>query len=457
MDDSSRRNGSQLTLKRDIGLFSAIAIVVGQMIGSGIYMAPQGLAQYANPSAGIIALTITGVGSLLLALCFAKMSVRDNQITSPLAATQAAFGALPAFWSGWSYWTGCWVANGAIVMGGVSYLSYFFPSLSGNSFIKYALCIFTLWFYTILNIIGIRESSVFNLIITLIKLAPLAVIVVVALFKFDAANLSTFSSEEVQGMGVIPTAMAYTLWSFLGFEGICVNAAEVKNPRIIMRGTVIGTSLVIGVYLILTILAAGNLPQETLVASDSPFADIIQHATGGFWAGGFISIAVCISAFGCTGAWIISSASIAFSLGEQGLMPATFAKINTKYRTPVNALLINCILMSIIMIIAWLGNFAEYFGNIYNFFVMLATLALLVFYALGSAAEIYLAGKKILPFNLWRFVKNSIFSLLAFIYAIFTVYGSGADYVLFGFILILIGIPFYIYVRLKREQMDVTL
>jgi amino acid transporter len=434
-------------LKRDIGLFSAVAIVVGQMIGCGIFMAPQGLAEYANPAAGAIALGITGVGSLLLALSFAKMSDDGETLIPPVVATQQAFGELPAFFSGWSYWCGCWVANGTIILGGLNYLSYFFPALQGNSLPKYIISIGVIWFYTLLNIKGIKESSRFNLVLTIVKLLPLAVILIVAPMKFSAENFASVSSDAVTGMGVIPIAMTYTLWSFLGFEGICVNAAEIKNRAIIKKGTIIGTLIVIVIYMLLVIFAAGNLPQSELVISESPFSDILHNSTGVYWAGGFISIAVAISAFGCIGAWIISGASTAFSLGEQGLMPQALAKVHPKFRTPAPALLVNGVLMTGIMIVACV-NTEE--GSVYNFFLLLSTLALLIFYVLGAATEIALSGMKIKKFNVWRFIRCSFISLVAFAYAVFTVYGSGADYVMYGFLLMLIGIPFYIYVKLKR-------
>jgi amino acid transporter len=440
----------QLALKRDIGLFAAIAIVIGQMIGSGIFMAPQSLAEYANPAAGIIALVITGIGSLLLALCFAKTGTRDERLATPLAAAKEALGELPAFWSGWAYWSGCWLANGTIILGGVEYLSYFFPSLSDNGIPKFVIIMIVVWFYTILNIVGIKESSGFNLAITIIKLAPIAVIIIVGFFKFDPANFSTVSDASVSGMGTIPVAMTITLWSFLGFEGIAVNSAEVKNPKMIMKGTIIGTVIVLAIYIIVTVLAAGNLPQDELVNSSSPFADMIKAATGQNWAGGFISLAVVISAFGCIGAWIISAASIAYSLGIEGLMPKSMAKLHKTRQTPVNALVLNAVLMTIVLAISFLSDVWSALGSLYNVFLLLSTLALLVFYALGAASEMVLAARDIKKFSIANFLKSSIVSLLAFIYAGFTIWGSGAVYVLAGFLLLLIGVPFYVYTRSKR-------
>jgi amino acid transporter len=123
------------------------------------------------------------------------------------------------------------------------------------------------------------------------------------------------------------------------------------------------------------------------------------------------------------------------------------AKIHKKYKTPVNGLVVNGVLMTIIMLLAYFNKQ----GSLYNFFLLLATMAFLVFYAFGAASEIVLSGKKIRPFNIWNFLKSSCISLLAFAYSVYTIYGSGADYVMYGFLLILMGFPFFIYEKLKVE------
>ncbi len=112
-------------LKRELGYFATIAIIIGQMIGSGIYMTPQGLAELSNAKVGVWSVAITGLGTLLLALSFAKLAQRKAVTGSAVVYTNEAFGELPAFWVGWSYWCGCWTANGAIIIAGVNYLSYF--------------------------------------------------------------------------------------------------------------------------------------------------------------------------------------------------------------------------------------------------------------------------------------------------------------------------------------------
>lgn len=439
---------NSIELKRDLGLFTATAVVVGQMIGSGIFMTPQGLAELANPRASILAIIITGSGTMLLALCFAKMGEKMPLSGSAVVYTREAFGDLPAFFVGWSYWSGCWIANGAIILGGISYATYFFPSLAKNGFYKAIVCIFIIWLYTLINIRGIKEAGYVNLILTIVKLLPLLVFLAISIPHFNIGNLNTVSSPKTSGYTVLPVAIAYTLWSFTGFEGASMVAGEVKNVRNVRLATIIGTGLVFILYLLLIVVADGNLSQVKLAASRSPFSDIIYNVTGGYWVGGFISLGVCISAFGCVGAWILSSARIAYSLGEQELFPKIFSKLHSKYKTPYFGLIINAVLMSIVMFIGCITNQ----GSIYNFLVLFATMSLLVFYAFGAASEIMLFATREKPFNLASFMKDSMLGITAFAYAVYAIYGSGQDVVTYGFIFMLIGIPVYIYVKLKNEK-----
>ncbi len=431
-------------LKRELGYFATIAIIIGQMIGSGIYMTPQGLAELSNAKVGVWSVAITGLGTLLLALSFAKLAQRKAVTGSAVVYTNEAFGELPAFWVGWSYWCGCWTANGAIIIAGVNYLSYFVPVFAEDSFEKFALSLAVIWLFTILNIKGVKEAGYLNLVLTLAKLLPLIVFIIIAARHIEPQNFETVASPDLEGISVLPMAMAYSLWVYIGFEGATVNAGEVKQTHYVYKATIFSTLVVILIYVALVFLAAGNMPQSELAASASLFADIIKAKTGYFWAGGFVSIGGFISAFGCVGAWILSAARVSYSLGESGLLPKTFAKIDSKRGTPVSSLIINCVLMTIIMTI----GFVTKSGSVYTFFVMLSVLSFLVFYAFGVASEIMLSGREIKRFTFAGFIKKTWLSFVALGYSIYTIVGAGAEYVMYGFLLLLLGIPVFIYVKL---------
>ncbi len=435
-------------LKREIGLWSATAIIVGQMIGTGIYMLPQGFAQLSNPKAAFLGLFITGLGTVFLAISFGRLGKRNPVTGSAIAYTKEAFGDLPAFIVGWSYWCGCWIANGAIIVGGLNYAGYFLPVLNEEPLYQILLSVVVIWIYTAINYFGVKAAGNLNLVLTLAKLLPLALFIVIAIPHFEPANFNTVSSPELNGFSSLSFAVAFALWSFIGFEGASVNAGEVKDAETVKKATLIGTGFVIVVYLVLIILASGNMPQGELAASSSPFSDIIQRATGGYWAGGLISLGVVVSAFGCIGAWIMSGARVAYSLGEQGLFPKKFARTHPKYKTPDFSLILNGILMTAVMFLSYFNTSA----SIYNFLVLLAVMSFLVFYAFGAAADLMLSIQYDKPVRVFGFIKKGAVSLIAFYYAVYTVFGAGAEYVMYGFLLILIGLPFFIYVKLNQAS-----
>lgn len=435
-------------LRRELGTFAVIAIIIGQMIGSGIYMTPQGLAEISGPIVSSFAMFITGIGTIFMAISYSRLNKRGAVTGSIIIYTREAFGEMPAFWVGWCYWCGCWIANGAIAVAAVSYFSYFVPAFSSNHILQFALVIVIIWFYTILNIKGVKAAGYFNLIITILKLLPLAIFIIIAIKGFDASNLSTISSNDIKGFGTLPVAVAYCLWCYIGFEGATLTAGEAKDEKRIGRATIASSIIVMMLYIVIIILSAGAMSQGELVKSTSPLADIMHKVTGGYWTGAIVSIGGSLSAFGCVGAWILSAGRASYSLASIDLLPKVFMKTDPKNGSPRAALIINGILMSIVMAIAYFGKD----GTVYNFLVMLSVTSFLVFYLFGVSAEIYLTGKDIRGTGAGNYFKKLIFSILGFIYAMYTIYGSGAEYVFAGFLLLLAGIPFFIAIKLRGND-----
>lgn len=435
-------------LRRELGFFAIIAIIVGQMIGSGIYMTPQGLAELANPMVAVLAMIVTGVGTICIAISYSRLNKRGAVTGSIIVYTREAFGDMPAFWVGWCYWCGCWIANGAIAVAAVSYFAYFFPPLAGNNLTQFFAVIGILWFYTLLNLRGVKAAGYFNLLMTIVKMLPLLIFIVIAVKGFDPDNLSTVSSGTVKGFGTLPVAAAYCLWCYLGFEGATVTAGEAKDEKQIGKATIISTFAVMFVYILIVLLSAGAISQAELAKSASPLADIMYKVTGNYWTGAIVSIGGSLSAFGCVGAWILSAGRISYSLASVDLLPRVFAKTDSKHGAPTVALLINGVLMTVVMAIAYFGKE----GTVYNFLVMLAVTSFLVFYLFGVSAEIYLTGKDMKGRGYAECLKTSLISILGFCYAMYTIYGSGEEYVFSGFLLLLAGIPFYIVIKLGDQK-----
>lgn len=435
-------------LKRELGLASATAIVVGNMMGSGIFTAPQSLAQVSNPLVTILAWIITGIGSVFIALSFANLGTKYPSTGGPIVYVNKAFGEYTAFSIAWTFWIGSWIGNAAIITAIIRYLTPFFPILSENGLIAFLVSSAFLWLVTYINYRGVKEAGIVGVITTTLKLGVMLVFLIIALYGFNPEHLKTYSSSEVQGFGSLPNAIAVTLWSFIGLEGAAISAGEIKNPEVnVKRSTILGTIFAAVLYIILSLLAMGGLSQANLAVSDAPLADIINNITGASWGGSFISLGIVISAAGACSGWILTTARVAYAAGEDGLFPKFFSKIHPKFKTPVVALIFSSLCTNLLLILNYISNLTEAF----DFMINLATLSFIPAYALSACAEIILTYKDGKKLSLGRFFKHSFFSLLAFVYSIYIIYGSGSESAMWVFILMLIGIPFYCYKKIQDK------
>lgn len=437
-------------LKRELGLVAATAIVVGNCIGSGIFTSAASLAAASNPKTALLAWVITAIGSLLIALTFANLGSAMPKTGGPIVYTRAAFGDFAAFLIAWTYWIGAWVGNAAIITAFMLYFTYFVPG-AATPLVAFLVTSGVLWFFTFVNILGVKGAGRLGIITTVLKIVPLIVFVIIGAMHFNPAMLSTVSSPDVAGMSTLPAAIAIALWAFVGIESATVPAGEIKNPEInIKKSTIYGTLIAAVVYIVVSVVGMGVLDQATLAQSKAPLADIINAATGGTWGGNFIAFGAIISTLGATSGWILTTARSGFGAAEDKLFPSIFAKVHPKFNTPVASLVISGIAANILLIMNYVGSL----NSAFNFMLLLATLAFLPAYSFAAAAEIILLKKHSADFNVWNFLKNSFVALLAFAYSVYAIYGTGSDVVMYGFILMLVGIPFYLYMMLENNKKD---
>jgi amino acid transporter len=437
-------------LKRELGLAAAIAIVVGNCIGSGIFTSAASLALASNPKTSIIAWVITSAGSLLIALSFASLGTAMPRTGGPIVYTRAAFGDFAGFLIGWTYWIGAWVGNAAIITAFMMYFTYFVPA-SNTPIIAFLVTSGALWFFTIVNILGVKGAGIVGIITVILKVGALGVFIVLAAMHFNPAMLDTVSDPSKAGMDTLPAAIAIALWAFVGIESATVPAGEIKNPRVnIRKSTIIGTLLAAIIYIMVSVVGMGVLDQATLAQSKAPLADIINKATGGTWGGNFIAAGAIVSALGATSGWVLTTARSAYGASRDKLFPKIFGKVHPHFKTPVASLIISGIAANILLILNYVGSLTAAF----NFMLLLATLSFLPAYAFSAAADIMLLKTHPEDFNLFSFLKNSFIALLAFAYSIYAIYGTGAQVVMYGFILMLLGIPVYVFMMIQNNKTD---
>lgn len=448
-----KKENNEDGLKREVGLGVAILFVIGSTIGSGIFMAPQNLAKSSSPGVSILAWIITGLGAIMIALSFASVAAKIPKTGGCVEYTRVAFGEFAAFIVAWFYWIGQSTGGAALIIACLRYMSKIFPVIANSNLLAFVIGCTIFCLLTYINIRGIRQGMMVSTITTICKLLPLALFVLLAIFHFDPANFHTVSQVSVQkngsnGLSSLSAAIAITMWSFTGIESATTAGGEIKDPeKNIKRATILGTLGLVVVYLLVSILSTGILPQDQLAQSKAPIADMLNKMTGGTWGGLFIAAGVVISTLGCANGGIIVASRSAFSAAQNNLFPPIFSRLNKKYNTPSASIIISSI-FSLILISM---NYFKGLNAAYEFVMLLATMVALPPYVFVAAADIVIARKQGDKITIFSFIKNSLVPLLAFIYALYTIYGTGSESVMWGFLLMLGGIPLYLFVRLRAN------
>ncbi|MCI9302896.1 APC family permease [Clostridium sp.] len=433
------------SLKKEISLFMATMLVCGNMIGSGVFMLPSTLAQVSGPGATIIAWILTTIGSILIAISFANLGTKYPATGGAYQYTKEAFGDFAGFLSAWLYWNGSWIGNAAIIVAITSYASAVFPVLN-KPIVSIIFSSAVLWIFTLINISGVKKAGKIQSFVTVFKILFFGLFIIVAFLNFDSANiLPLFPSEK--GFSTVPLAATSTLWAFIGLESATVAAGELENPeKNIRKSTIYGLIISSVIYLLISIGSMGAMSNMELSQSSAPLTDILTNALGS-GLGKLLTVAVVICILGTIIGWLLSTARVAYAAGVDGVFPKFFGKVNEKTGTPVSALIFGSVLVNILLIM----NFQKGMVDAFTFITILATLSYLPVYLLSVSAEMMLIFKEEKKFNFKIFIKKSALPLLAFVYVIWTIYGSGADTVMWGFILMLIGIPVYIYNHHKNK------
>jgi len=419
------------TPARPLGLWSATALVVGSMIGSGVFLLPASLAPYG--AASLIGWAITLCGALLLALTFARLAMRWPQTGGPYAYARNAFGDLPGFAVAWSYWVSIWCANAAIAVGFAGSIGAVFPALTATPVRAAGCALAALWLCVAINLAGVREAGRMQVFTTVLKLLPLLLFGFVALWFLDTSQYALNPSGEPLPHAIQAT-VALTLWAFLGLEAATVPAGSIADPeRTIPRATLLGT-LLAGIATILACTSVlGVLPAAQVQASAAPMADA-AHALWGPAAGIAVAVVAAVSCFGALNGWVLLSGQVPLAAARDGLLPQRFTRLD-KGGTPVFGVIASGVLASALV----LANYSHSLVQLFTFSILLSTAATLLPYVVSSAAWLRSGSG-----------KGRVVAALALAYSLYALVGTGAKALLWGAVLVLAGLPLYFWRRHRR-------
>ncbi len=433
---------------KKLGLWMSTSLVIGNMIGAGIFLMPAALAAYGGIS--IFGWLFSAMGALLLATVFSRLSkLVQNKNGGPYVYTKEGLGDFAGFLVAWGYWISTWVANAAITIAFISALTVFFPVLGTNALYAVLLGLSTIWFLTWINSKGIQESGKMQVITTLLKLIPLVLVIIGGIFFFNADNFIPFNPSTETNLGAIAITATMTLYAFLGVESATIPAGNVENPeKTIPKATMLGTIITTLVYVLSTVVIMGMIPSDVLSKSPAPFADAMDIIAGE-WGRGLVAAGAAIAAFGALNGWILIQGQIAMATSKDDLFPRIFRREN-KNGVPVFGIIIGSILTSIVMLMNYSDGLVEQF----KFIILLSTLCVLVPYLFTTAAYVLILAELKRPNLKW--LPEIVLSSLAFIFSLWAIYGAGEEAVFWGFLLLLAGIPFYIWMKYRNKTKNTT-
>ena len=426
-----------------IGLISATSLVVGNMIGAGVFVLPAALSKYG--SIGLIGWLISAFGAIILAIIFSSLSkIISDKSGGPYVYSKNGFGDFIGFLVAWGYWVCTWIGNGAIVISVIGASGFFFPTITNNPVFSVTYGISIIWILTYINTRGIKDSAIVQIITTILKLFPILIVIVFGIFFFDISNFPKFNLTNNSDISIIPIVASLTLYAFLGIESASIPAENVKNPKKnIPKATMIGTLICVLVYFSGTLILFGILPVEIMQNSPAPFVDAAEKI-GGKYMASFVGLGTIIAGIGALNGWILMTGQMPMAASKDKLFPEVFGKQNSK-GVPLLGLIIGSVLTSFVMLM----NYNDSLVNQFEFLILLSTFICLVPY-LFTAASFSLISLR--NFKNGKLIKNIIISVFGFLFSVWAIYGSGKESVFYGFILLLLGIPLYVYIKWKNNR-----
>ena len=432
-------------------LMTLAAMVVGSMVGAGVFSLPRNFAQATGVYGALIAWAIAGSGMLMLAFVFQNLAVRKPDLDAGVYAyAKAGFGPYPGFFSAFGYWASACVGNVTYWVLIKSTLGAAVPAFGeGNTLIAVALSSVGVWAFHFLILRGVKQAAGINKIVTIAKIIPLLVFLAIAAFAFKAdvfrGNLWGGTERGFGALfGQVKATMLITVFVFLGIEGATVYSRYAKRREDVGTATVLGFLGVLALFTLVTILSYGVLPKAELEELRQPSVAGVMQSIVGTWGLVFISAGVIVSVLGAYLAWTLMAAEVAYMAAKSDDMPAFLKRTNPK-EVPAAALLMTTLLIQLVLLVTLFSDDA------FTFTLKLCSALNLVPYVfaagyalkLGITRETYEndpASRK----------KQTLIAFIATAYTVFMLFAAGIKFLLLSLIIYVPGTILFFMAR--REQ-----
>jgi arginine:ornithine antiporter/lysine permease len=433
------------------------AMVVGSMVGAGVFQLPARFASQTGVYGALIAWTIAGLGMLMLAFVFQSLAIRKPELDNGVYVyARTGFGIYPGFLSAIGFWASACAGNAFYWVLIMTTLSQLFPNMAdifgtGDTWTAFIVSVAAVWGYFLLIRRGVKEAAWINFIVTIAKLAPLALFLVLVIFFFDT---SVFVGNLTGGYDLpggnslflqVQGTMLITVFVFLGIEGASVYSRYAKRREDVGTATVLGFLSVLALFASISILSYGILPRDQIAGLLQPSVGGVLETAVGPWGGTFIRIGLIVSVLGAYLAWQLLAADVMYAAAKDKDMPSHFAKLND-HEVPENAVFWTSVLVSLILFAV------QFVGNALDFTLDLtAALALAPFaFASGYALKIAWQGDGYGGIAEGTRRRELVIAAISTVYTLFLIWAAGYTFLFLSCILLAPATVLYIIAR--REQ-----
>ncbi len=436
---------------RSIGVSSATGLVVGSIIGTGVFAMPAVLAGAGTSS--LITLAVIAVGAMFLAVMFGQLTRRVPKADGGLYAyARHEFGDFAGYLTGWCYWIQAWAGNAAIVSAWVPYFEYVFDIKNPSPWTNWGVAMIGLWIPATINIVGVRQMAWFQNLTVVLKFLPLLFVGIVGWFFVKSGNFGAFNASGGSLYDAIGIAAGVALFSFIGIEVAAITAKRVRNPRKnVGRASVYGTAASAILYLIAAGAVMGLVAHSALVNDTTPFATAFGAMFSGWsWAGTFVAVIAVISGIGALNGWTLVTAEIARAAAQDNLFPFPGVFTRTDHKdTAWISILIAAILPSLLLMWSYHTSVGL---TVFKELVNLTVVTVAIPYLFSACAQLsYLvSGRR--QVQGWLLARDLLIAGFGALFSMWVTFAAGWASVYQAMILVLAGVILYAFVKAMRER-----
>jgi len=432
-----------------LGLTSATGLVIGSIVGTGVFTMPAVLAGAGTMS--LVVLGVIAVGALLLGVLFGQLTKRvPNSDGGLYAYSRHEFGDFAGYLVGWCYWIQAWAGNAAIVSSWVFYVDALFGINHPSGMENWGIALLGLWIPAVVNLVGVRQMAWFQNVTVVLKFLPLLFVGVVGWFFVHSVNFGAFNATGGSLYSGIGIAAGVALFSFIGVEAAAITAKRVRNPRLnVGRASVYGTAASAILYLLVSAAVMGLVSHQGLVNNGSPFVNAFQNIfTHGAWAGKFIAAVAVVSGIGALNGWTLIVTETSRAIAQDDLFPRPFAWAD-RNGTAWFGIVVGTVLPSLLM----LWRYTTTSGLTVFTYLVLTVVTVAIPYFMSAIAQLtYLVSRR-RRVQGWALARDLSIAGASVLFSMWVTFASGYQVVYQALVVLLAGLVLFAFVNARRQRL----